>query len=784
MKQTKPVTKLTLLGAVVALLLCFAMLLGTTYAWFTDSVTSAGNIIKTGKLDIKFQYYTGSDWADVEGPIFNSAAVAQNSTSTLWEPNKTQYVYLRLVNAGNLALKYQVTIKPLNVGTTAAQIAANTALLPWLEYGIVPDANPTTNQVTPTTNFNFANPGFAFDAVTRVSDENVPLEVGAEHYFALGIHLNKDAGNACQDAQVNFDMTVLATQLESESDSFDNHYDHDADGLPDYPAYQTGSAEVAPNEPTTVSTQIMTVTVPADAGNGTETPITSLHLEVNNTAVTNSGNEIIVTADADLYDQDGNVVSGSVTSPLTVKINVGAANAGKTAKVKHDGEVVATTMVDEEGYITYQAQHFCLVEVTMSDNAFMSSTTNDTYPTLSEAVAATTSGGTVTLLKDVTVGAGDYANSTSSYSKQPAVVNRVNYGITINGNNHSITFTGQTGKTSLIGDMYGTLKNITLKGMNGPVTQDANTGVVFENVTTEGAMAASGNCGAFVTYVWYGTGNQIDFIDCVSDVDMTGSGTSADYNAAFVGYFGYQDYVVNFTRCINKGNVVCGSAGMFIGNVRSYTATINITDCLNNGLIQRTYIPEAQYRHNNMLYGTTSDYNATTYIDGVMYTMAQVNNHEADEMIGGTGRYVLGPADNTLALTRNDDGTFTVTPSSIEGVSYYVVNIGLYCSLNAGGSGRFYVTETLTGLNLKTTMVEYAFVDAAWVEAHAGGTAGTVVLGENTFNIYTYDNTTYYVVDAARFNLHGNIHYAELYSVSAYAADGTLLASATLPSGN
>ena len=60
--------------SVVALLLCISMLIGTTYAWFTDNVTSAGNIITSGNLDLEM-YWTDDPatgtWHDVEDPAYN-----------------------------------------------------------------------------------------------------------------------------------------------------------------------------------------------------------------------------------------------------------------------------------------------------------------------------------------------------------------------------------------------------------------------------------------------------------------------------------------------------------------------------------------------------------------------------------------------------------------------------------------------------------------------------------------------------------------------------------------
>ena len=60
-------TRRALTLSVISLLLCVAMLVGTTYAWFTDSVTSSNNIIKSGNLDIELEYWNGTKWVDVAG---------------------------------------------------------------------------------------------------------------------------------------------------------------------------------------------------------------------------------------------------------------------------------------------------------------------------------------------------------------------------------------------------------------------------------------------------------------------------------------------------------------------------------------------------------------------------------------------------------------------------------------------------------------------------------------------------------------------------------------------
>ena len=97
-------TRRALLSSVVALFLCFAMLLGTTYAWFTDSVSSAGNVITAGNLDVDVQYtLDGTKWADLDGAddLFQKG---------LWEPGHTEVVYLKVKNEGTLALNYDLTV--------------------------------------------------------------------------------------------------------------------------------------------------------------------------------------------------------------------------------------------------------------------------------------------------------------------------------------------------------------------------------------------------------------------------------------------------------------------------------------------------------------------------------------------------------------------------------------------------------------------------------------------------------------------------------------------------
>ncbi len=214
-------TKRSLLASSISLLLCFTMLLGTTFAWFTDSATSVGNKIMAGNLNVELYMHDGTDYVNIsenKDPIFGSygSSVAQNvNIDTLWEPGKTQVAYLKIANEGNLALKYQVALNTINP-------ADGKDLYKVMQYQIAPDAQPLSATWTAGAGIN-VTPGTAI-----VADEYVPMQPNDAHYFALLVHMDENAGNDYMNGKVEFDISVIATQLNAESDSFGTDYDKNA----------------------------------------------------------------------------------------------------------------------------------------------------------------------------------------------------------------------------------------------------------------------------------------------------------------------------------------------------------------------------------------------------------------------------------------------------------------------------------------------------------------------------------------------------------------------------
>ena len=214
-------TKFALLHSIIALVLCVSMLVGTTFAWFTDSVSSMNNIIQSGRLDIELDYFDGQSWVPVNGAtnVFDPDA--------LWEPGYTQVVYLRIRNEGNLALKYQLGINVASQ-TTGINVAGETfKLSDYIHMGVVETSTQYTDRKTAIDaleeSYTLSEGYTTFDEMTAE---------GEEHYLALVVYMPETVGNEAnyrgQAPQINLGIALRATQLTAESDSFDENYDEDA----------------------------------------------------------------------------------------------------------------------------------------------------------------------------------------------------------------------------------------------------------------------------------------------------------------------------------------------------------------------------------------------------------------------------------------------------------------------------------------------------------------------------------------------------------------------------
>ncbi len=341
-------TKKALLLSVLALVMCASMLVGSTYAWFTDSVASNGNKIIAGNLDVRLLMDAGDgngyqDIGESEAPIFGgeNALIAKNDNlNTLWEPNKTQVAYLAIKNNGSLALKYKVALDVINVD--------NSDLYKVMQYAIIGDA--TYGSVTSW------NGGTQVYEGVQPASGVVSLGVGETHYFALAIHMDENAGNEYQGGRVDFDISVLATQDNVEADSFGTDYDL----LAAFPYAAAGkiedgasAVELAIKDKT--NTVQGSAVIPADA----IAPEANGIVEIN---VTESSYEPNITVDLGaekvVFDVSVTGLKENNTTPVKLTLRIEAGLDPATVKLYHYDELIDSVYNPSTGIITFESATF------------------------------------------------------------------------------------------------------------------------------------------------------------------------------------------------------------------------------------------------------------------------------------------------------------------------------------------------------------------------------------------------------------------------------------------
>ena len=270
-------TKRALLTSAFAILLCFVMLIGTTFAWFTDSASTGVNKIQAGKLDVELQMKDASgNWVNAEGQALEFVkAAGHENEAILWEPGCTyELPALRVVNNGNLALKYKIIITDI-------------------------DGDARLNEV--------------------IAWNESELPVGTEYHLAAGAtsdaftiigHMNEDAGNEYQGLSINgIAITLVATQDTVEYDSNDNQYDANAK----YPDVWDGTAASAEALAAATDTTAKTVEI------GSASMLAAFANAVNSDIEAYAGYTITLTSNIDLgyktwtpinmKGTDGNIVT-------------------------------------------------------------------------------------------------------------------------------------------------------------------------------------------------------------------------------------------------------------------------------------------------------------------------------------------------------------------------------------------------------------------------------------------------------------------------------------------
>ena len=227
-------TKRALLSSAFAILICVAMLIGTTFAWFTDTASTGVNKIQAGNLDIEVKYtLDGENWNDLDGAtdIFQKG---------LWEPGHTEVVALKFKNNGNLALKYSINMNIVDETAGVNKFNQEYKLSDYLKVKTLSQEASGIGDICIGMAFSARNDGLGYTATANFKDATVldhdllltPGEVG--NYLIMKVYMPETVGNEAnaisteKAASINFGLNVVATQIPYEKDSFGNTYDKDA----------------------------------------------------------------------------------------------------------------------------------------------------------------------------------------------------------------------------------------------------------------------------------------------------------------------------------------------------------------------------------------------------------------------------------------------------------------------------------------------------------------------------------------------------------------------------
>ena len=230
MNNNQKATKRALLTSVMALVMCVVMLVGTTFAWFTDTASTGVNKIQAGNLDIELAYKnstTGGEFkkADKSTPVFDNNA--------LWEPGHVEYVVLKIRNAGTLALKYKLGINIASETGSTNVFDKSFELSDYIKFGVVDDdlsGKTRDEMVAAVTDGKLIKEGYSKESQLRTAtDTNEALK--NDETVTLVVWMPTDVGNEANHKtdvaapSIDLGIKVDATQYTYEKDSFDNTYD-------------------------------------------------------------------------------------------------------------------------------------------------------------------------------------------------------------------------------------------------------------------------------------------------------------------------------------------------------------------------------------------------------------------------------------------------------------------------------------------------------------------------------------------------------------------------------
>lgn len=707
--SNKKATKRALLTSITALAMCVVMLVGTTFAWFTDTATANVNKIQAGKLDVALEMFDTAQnkWVTAEGQTLNFVkAAGGESQAILWEPGaEYKLPKLRVVNNGNLNIKYKVEVTGIQMNRQpVAGVFDLNDVITWKADGLTLGTEATLN----------------------------PTESKA---FTISGKMDTAAGNDYQGLTINgVSITVYATQATGEYDSTRNDYDTSA-GYSVVVLPKTANA--AMSKDTTESKYeyeaadgTVKAEIPTNAVAANETPTVSIRPVADAATgkfVVDAGNGTEKVA----YEISiSNIAAGSTElAKVSFKLGAGLTNVA----LKHENLVMTSKSSEADlttadtfyydaatGMVTIAVDHFSVFSVTYA--APVATIGSTTYTSLADAFAVAKDGDTIMLLKNtngngIKVLPNTFANNglTVDFNGYVYTVGGVLVGSATTGTNafqlnqgNKITFKNG----SIVGVAEGTKPaedTPDWKGAPAIVLQNY-CNLVLENMIVTGGdetvYTMSNNCG-----------------DIVINNTTINAGKAQGYKDgpyAFDVYGGFQSYG-NVTVKVDGNSVINGDIEVAHGDraKNNNANTLLLEDCTVNGNILKSD-------------GTLNFAGNVTLNGNVNVTK---NKDDAANCIIVTG-----------ATTLNLNGKI-ITPDNMgnNNTNFTALIVDADTTINAGVNGGIDTQENGGyGINVRNG----ATLTINGGTYYGGGTAvqaqkGFVIINDGNFAVEPYSNPVY-----------------------------------------
>lgn len=707
--SNKKATKRALLTSITALAMCVVMLVGTTFAWFTDTATANVNKIQAGNLDVALEMFDTAQnkWVTAEGKTLNFVkAAGGESQAILWEPGaEYKLPDLRVVNNGNLNIKYKVEVTGIQMNRQpVAGVFDLNDVITWKADGLTLGTEATLN----------------------------PTESKA---FTISGKMDTAAGNDYQGLTINgVSITVYATQATGEYDSTRNDYDTSA-GYSVVVLPETANA--AMSKDTTESKYeyeaadgTVKAEIPTNAVAANETPTVSIRPVADAATgkfVVDAGNGTEKVA----YEISiSNIAAGSTElAKVSFKLGAGLTNVA----LKHENLVMTSKSSEADlttadtfyydaatGMVTIAVDHFSVFSVTYA--APVATIGSTTYTSLADAFAVAKDGDTIMLLKNtngngIKVLPNTFANNglTVDFNGYVYTVGGVLVGSATTGTNafqlnqgNKITFKNG----SIVGVAEGTKPaedTPDWKGAPAIVLQNY-CNLVLENMIVTGGdetvYTMSNNCG-----------------DIVINNTTINAGKAQGYKDgpyAFDVYGGFQSYG-NVTVKVDGNSVINGDIEVAHGDraKNNNANTLLLEDCTVNGNILKSD-------------GTLNFAGNVTLNCNVNVTK---NKDDAANYIRVTG-----------ATTLNLNGKI-ITPDNMgnNNTNFTALIVDADTAINAGVNGGI---DTQTNGGYAINVRNGATLTINGGTYYGGGTAvqvqkGTLVINDGTFEVEPYSDPTY-----------------------------------------